>query len=352
MKKKKVFAILGSLALATGTFLSAGVPALAKDAEVGEVLSLDETGPLEGQEVNLQVQYNKVVPTEYDSESGYWDTEEVADKTVTATIKGDGDLSQAKVEAVWEDGADWVKTVSDDEKAEWQTDYGTTIEKTAIAWGGIDSAGPGIYTLEIELPTDCERVLHVSEGARVEGNKVIVTAEIADDEWADWMQGFFEVMYVKADGSSGGGESGSTTAQNELINKIVCAGNTPGDQVVEYHGNGTLSAEELKELAKYPNVTLLYFYTYEGKDYGIAIPSGAVVLDEGVEWYGPINLFGKYGKYSVGSKVASGTGVYTVVAGDTLGKLAAKFGTTVKDLAAKNGIKNVNLIYVGQKIKY
>ena len=43
--------------------------------------------------------------------------------------------------------------------------------------------------------------------------------------------------------------------------------------------------------------------------------------------------------------------VYTVKAGDTLGKIARANKTTVAKLAELNNIKNVNLIYVGQKIK-
>ncbi|MDR6938873.1 LysM peptidoglycan-binding domain-containing protein [Arcanobacterium hippocoleae] len=42
---------------------------------------------------------------------------------------------------------------------------------------------------------------------------------------------------------------------------------------------------------------------------------------------------------------------YTVKAGDTLGAIARKFGTTVNALAQANGIKNPSLIYVGQKIR-
>ena len=43
--------------------------------------------------------------------------------------------------------------------------------------------------------------------------------------------------------------------------------------------------------------------------------------------------------------------VYTVKAGDTLSAIAKKYGTTVSAIANKNGIKNVNLIYAGQKLK-
>ena len=43
--------------------------------------------------------------------------------------------------------------------------------------------------------------------------------------------------------------------------------------------------------------------------------------------------------------------VYTVKAGDTLSKIAAKYGTTYQKLASYNGIENPNKINVGQKIR-
>ena len=43
--------------------------------------------------------------------------------------------------------------------------------------------------------------------------------------------------------------------------------------------------------------------------------------------------------------------IYTVKKGDTLTYIANKFGTSVDALVKKNGIKNKNLIYVGQKLK-
>ena len=43
--------------------------------------------------------------------------------------------------------------------------------------------------------------------------------------------------------------------------------------------------------------------------------------------------------------------IYTVQKGDTLSKIALKFNTTVSKIAKLNEIKNINLIYVGQKLK-
>lgn len=42
---------------------------------------------------------------------------------------------------------------------------------------------------------------------------------------------------------------------------------------------------------------------------------------------------------------------YTVKSGDTLTAIARKHGTTVEALVASNGIKNKNLIYVGQVLQ-
>ena len=39
---------------------------------------------------------------------------------------------------------------------------------------------------------------------------------------------------------------------------------------------------------------------------------------------------------------------YTVKRGDTLSTIAARFGTSVPALVSANGIKNANLIHVGQ----
>ena len=41
---------------------------------------------------------------------------------------------------------------------------------------------------------------------------------------------------------------------------------------------------------------------------------------------------------------------YTVKSGDTLSGIASKYGTTYQKLAQINGIKNPNLIHVGQVI--
>ena len=51
------------------------------------------------------------------------------------------------------------------------------------------------------------------------------------------------------------------------------------------------------------------------------------------------------------ASTAKKTVTYTVKRGDTLSGIARRYKTTVAKLVKNNGIKNANLIYVGQKIK-
>jgi LysM repeat protein len=46
----------------------------------------------------------------------------------------------------------------------------------------------------------------------------------------------------------------------------------------------------------------------------------------------------------------TGSTEYVVVPGDSLGRIAARFGTTVSAIAQANGITNINLIFVGQRL--
>ncbi len=52
-----------------------------------------------------------------------------------------------------------------------------------------------------------------------------------------------------------------------------------------------------------------------------------------------------------GAPAASGGGVYIVQRGDTLARIAARNGTTVAALMSLNGIRNPNVIWVGQRLR-
>ena len=51
------------------------------------------------------------------------------------------------------------------------------------------------------------------------------------------------------------------------------------------------------------------------------------------------------------SRYDCGHRIYTVRRGDTLSTIANRFGKNVNEIAELNGIKNVNYIYVGQKLR-
>jgi len=58
-----------------------------------------------------------------------------------------------------------------------------------------------------------------------------------------------------------------------------------------------------------------------------------------------------WSNYSKGSFVNYGNYiVYTVASGDALSGIAIRFGVKVEQIAQWNNIKNVNLIYTGQKL--
>ena len=69
-----------------------------------------------------------------------------------------------------------------------------------------------------------------------------------------------------------------------------------------------------------------------------------------IRGYGAPDYAGKAKESAPSAPQAPVATAYTVKAGDTLGRIAAKHGTTVAKLAENNGIKNPNLIHVGQVI--
>lgn len=96
-------------------------------------------------------------------------------------------------------------------------------------------------------------------------------------------------------------------------------------------------------------------YTIEGNTSDQVARRSYYLSDSYIVGYGRPAYDAEPGNTNAGSQTpSSGTTsevTYTVVAGDTLSKIAAKYGTTYQKLAAYNGITNPNIIRVGQKIK-
>jgi len=89
----------------------------------------------------------------------------------------------------------------------------------------------------------------------------------------------------------------------------------------------------------------------KGKSYSVAQVSGNKVLLSGImSWINKSDveiLSSSTASTAQQNSVVSGS-TYTVRSGDTLGSIAARYGTTAASLASLNGISNPNLIFAGQ----
>ena len=114
----------------------------------------------------------------------------------------------------------------------------------------------------------------------------------------------------------------------------------------------SLPYDVMKILEENPQITLVFNYTYMGEDFNVTIRGRDVQADPKVKWCGPLYLYSIYGGYKTDENGLKESGTYIVQAGDTLSALAAKFDTTIKNLVALNNIKDENLIFIGQELKY
>lgn len=162
-----------------------------------------------------------------------------------------------------------------------------------------------------------------SEGVSEVGVKITGGRFAVED--TDWLEPLRTQLHIAADPEFGGNVN----------------------HTAEYTGDFALPTEIMAYIKAHEGVTLNYSFYVDDVLQTVTITSDNVVLEKGVDWYGFSYLLNHYGK---GTKGASGG--YTIVSGDTLTGIAKKFGTTVAALAAKNGIKNVDLIYAGAKIAY
>lgn len=159
--------------------------------------------------------------------------------------------------------------------------------------------------------------------------------------------------------------SGIAHAFCEALEK---AGYFAGIYSSKYHLENSFDAETVKRFAvwvaqwndtcTYNSQYGIWQYSDKGRVIGII---GAVDLDEAVIDYSEIIVkggFNGYPKSQDESKPAetpkekeSDYIEYLIKDGDTLSEIAAKYGTTVKKLQKLNNIKNIDLIYAGEKLK-
>lgn len=128
-----------------------------------------------------------------------------------------------------------------------------------------------------------------------------------------------------------------------------------GAQTVTWDQGTALPYDIMKTLEDNPDITLVFSYTYEGRDYKVTIPGGRAKAFTDIPWYGPVYLYVTYGMFDAQSPIAASPTdehTYTVVPGDTLSGIANRLGTTVNRLVELNGIQNSDFISVGQVLKY
>lgn len=148
------------------------------------------------------------------------------------------------------------------------------------------------------------------------------------------------------------------------------------DRIIEmgiYHDTGwvvfdqgnAVPLEIMQVVVANPNVSFEFKTTYNDISYDIKIPAGTLKsIDEDVLWFGPEYLLSILGDANstktevktdkkAETPAAAPSGEYVVQKGDFLASIAKKLGTTVAKILEKNpNIKNPNLIYSGNIIKY
>lgn len=90
------------------------------------------------------------------------------------------------------------------------------------------------------------------------------------------------------------------------------------------------------------------FHIWQNSDSG---KIGKFIVDTDIAYVDFPSIIKSGGFNGFGKKQVSEQVTYVVKPGDTLSQIAQKYNTTVKSLAAKNNIKNVNLIYPNQVLK-
>lgn len=168
-------------------------------------------------------------------------------------------------------------------------------------------------------------------------DKAIIDGRIADGYATYWLSTF----------SPRGAES-SGNYLNPLEDKIKESISTGSTDPICWDEGNILPNYIMKLLYNNPDLSLDFKFTYEGVEHEIFIGPGQATNDD-IECYGPLWLLARYGE----KNTTAIHGVYTIAEGDTLNKLAFKFGTTVDELMRLNpSIKDRNQIYAGHILNY
>ena len=134
----------------------------------------------------------------------------------------------------------------------------------------------------------------------------------------------------------------------EMLKTAVALG---GERTITWNKGTGLPYDVMKTLEDHPQITLIFSYVYESKNYEVKL-SGNVKANASISWCGPMYLYGIYGGNGAAQNTAAIDGIYTVVKGDTLSGIARRLHVTVRHLVTVNQIANPNYIRSGQVLKY
>lgn len=162
------------------------------------------------------------------------------------------------------------------------------------------------------------------------------------------------------DGNSPAPNNGSQpTLDEEIRSKINEAANNPVQDIILVNfgeSDSTLNISTLKALKESGNDILCVSFILEGTRYSFYIPAQMIEIEDDIQEYGPKKLlyYNQTEKQDEAMKyfeAVKGVNNYQIQPNDTLSGIALKFNTSVGSLAQINGIKNVNEIIAGEKLK-
>ena len=233
-------------------------------------------------------------------------------------------------------------------KITWQMDDGSLIDETTVDYGVVPTH---------EDATKAETAEYTYEFTGWDATPVAVTGEAT---YKATFRANAKSSGVNPGGDAPGGDTpgGDTTDVtnesedylDELRARLKEAIALGGEQSVYWNMGTSLPKDILKMLEDHPSLTLVFDYTYENEEYSVTMHGKNVKTVDSIEWYGPIYLYCTYGKTEVATEEISG--IYVVKSGDTLSKIARRLHVTQKHLIDLNGIKNPNLIWAKQVLKY
>ncbi len=177
----------------------------------------------------------------------------------------------------------------------------TDSSDTVLYYGNIASCTSDTGTASINIPV-----------AAPADSKLYVFQEKCNGNYmTDYSSG---LINLTAPGSSGVGAVAATPTQTseetpeesedipefnyldpleDLLDYAISLG---GERTVYWREGTALPSNIMKTLEENPQLTLVFSYTYEYKDYEVTIPGKKVKTDPKIPWYGPLYLYSHYGK--------------------------------------------------------